>query len=297
MENLVEISRILVLVDYSEYSISACRYALNIANKANASLAIFHAFHSPAYDLLEMTGNKSTQNRLWDEVTAKLLQVEEKNLEVFLKKVFEQKEWKGFLLSNIGKIIKPGLAKDEIQKYANEYEPNLVIMGIKGKDKRDNSILGNTTEIAIKKLKYPVLAVPHNYTFAPENTVEKMLFLTEYDESDFMSIKGLMDFARLMNLSIFCLHIGSKAGKWEKLKMSGLSNYFKSTYKDIQVDCDILTFEGNILQAIDSFINNNDISIISLTTRKRNLLEKIVKPRSTNPLPYQLNIPLLVFHS
>lgn len=297
MESLVEISKILVPVDYSEYSILACRYALKIAQKTAASITVFHSFYSPAYDLISLTGNKTTQNKLWDEVTSKLMKEETKNINAFYKKITKQKEWQGFSESNIILEVKPGLAKDEIQKFANQYEPDLVIMGTRGVDKKENSILGSTTEIAIKKLKFPVIAIPEEYTFVGENNLEKILFLTDYDESDFISIKKLMGFARLMNLSIYCLHVGSKTGKWEKIKIDGLMDYFRSSYKDVEVYCEILSSGENILTAIDNYVQRNKINIISLTTRKRNLLEKVIKPDLTHRLFYNSNIPLMIFQT
>ena len=297
MENLADIKKILVPVDYSEYSLLACRYALKIAHKTNAAITIFHSFYSPAYDLISLTGNKSTQEKLRDEVTMKLMEQETNNIDSFYDTLIKQKEWKGFPASHIGKVVKPGLAKDEIQKFSDVYEPDLVIMGTRGKDKRENSILGSNTEIVIKKLKYPVIAVPEGYTFIGPNQLKKLLFLTDYDESDFMSIKKLMGFARLMNLSIYCLHVGSKNGKSEKLKMDGLKEYFRKAYEEIDVHCELLSGKDNILNAIDEYINNNTINIISLTTRKRNLLEKVIKPSHNHRLFYQSNIPFMVFHS
>ena len=297
MENSVEIKKILVPVDYSEYSMLACRYALKVAHKAHATITIFHAFYSPAYDLISLTGNKTTQSKLWDEVTEKLMAEETKNIDSFLKTVTQQSEWKKFPVHNLKKEIRPGLAKDEIQKFAEEYEPDLVIMGTRGKDKKENSFLGSITEIVIKKLKYPVIAIPEDYTFIGSGNLKKILFLTDYDESDFMSIKKLIGFAQLMNLSITCLHIGSKAGEWEKLKMEGLKDYFKKTYPEVKVQCGILSDRENILAAIDDYIRKNKINIISITTQKRNLLTKIIKPNLTRRLFYHSNIPIMVFHS
>lgn len=297
MDSLTEIKKILVPVDYSEFSLLACRYALKIAQKTKGTITLFHAFYSPAYDLISLTGNKSTQEKLWTEVTGKLMKEESKNLDKFLKILFDQKEWKGFPESDLKKEIKPGLPKDEILRFADCYIPDLVVMGTRGKDKKEKSVLGNITEIAIKKLKYPVIAVPEYYTFVGERNLKKILFLTDYDESDFMSIKKLMGFAQLMHLSIYCLHAGAKAGNQEILKMEGLKEYFKNTYQEVNVHCDIITDEDNILTAIDDYIKFNNINIISLTTRKRNLLEKIVKPSLTHKLYYSGNIPLMVFHS
>jgi nucleotide-binding universal stress UspA family protein len=295
--NLDEIKNILVPVDYSETSKLACRYALMIGYKANANIVIFHAFHSPAYDLIELTGNKSTQNKLWNEVTAKLTQVEEKKAESFLQELLKAAELDISSLSPISKIIRPGLAKDEIQKFAKEFKPDLIIMGSKGKNENKNTVLGSTADIALKKFKYPILLIPENFDVKDNHNNKNLLFLTEYDESDFMSIIEILNFARLMNLSIYCVHVGSKVGKWEKLKMSGLEEYFTNAYKDVHLKCDILTYEKDLLRAVDNFIKNNSIRILSLTMRKRNLLERIIKANQEYQLSYQTSKALLVFHS
>ena len=79
--------------------------------------------------------------------------------------------------------------------------------------------------------------------------------------------------------------------------MDGLKEYFRKTYEEIDVHCELLSGKDNILNAIDEYINNNTINIISLTTRKRNLLEKVIKPSHSHRLFYQSNIPFMVFHS
>ncbi len=297
MESLVEITKILVPVDYSEHSIQACRYALKIAVKANASIKILHSFYSPAYDLIELTGNKSTQKKLREEVTQKLITGEKEKMKEFIDLLSIHPEYQNTPAENIETVIIPGLAKEEIQLMVTKYLPHLVVMGTRGKDTKENSILGSITEFAIKKLKCPVLAVPLDYTFIGERNISNIAYLTDFDESDFLSIKKLMGFTNLFGLTIHCLHIGGKADKWEKLKMEGLRDYFRNSYETTKVECNILNPRKNTLQSIDTYVRDHKINILSLTTRKRNLFEKVFKPSLTKRLFYHSNIPLLVFHS
>ena len=297
MESLVEIERILVPVDYSEHSLQACRYALKLAKVANATVKIFHAFYSPAYDLIELTGNKSTQEKLREEVTQKLIVGEKEKLQEFIDALSRFPEYQNIPANNIETVIVPGLAKDEIQNMAAKFIPNLVVMGTRGKDAKENSILGSITEFAIKKLNCPVLAVPVDYSFVGKSNFKNIAYLTDFDESDFVSIKKLMGFTNLLGLTIHCLHIGGKADKWEKLKMEGLRDYFRNSYDTKKVECHILNLDKNTLQAIDNYVKEQKINILSLTTRRRNLFEKVFKPSLTKRLFYHSNIPLLVFHS
>ncbi|MBN1950430.1 MAG: universal stress protein [Bacteroidales bacterium] len=297
METLSEFSKILVPVDYSECSLLASRYACKLARLSGAEVLFFHAFYSPAYDLIELTGNKNTQKKLREEVTQKLLTSELPRMTEFRKKLSDYPESRNLNSDRTLSKISPGLASSEIQKQAQEYKPDLIVMGTRGKDKRQNSILGSITEIIIKKIRLPVLAVPENYTFLGPGNLNNILYLTDYDESDFISIRKLIGFASLMKLTIFCLHVGPKADKWEKMKMRGLKEYFASNYDDINVECEVMEQHANLLSSIDEYIREKEVNIISITTRKRNIIEKYFKPSITKRLFYHSNVPLLVFHS
>jgi nucleotide-binding universal stress UspA family protein len=297
MESLVEIEKILVPVDYSEHSIQACRYALKLSLKANALVKIFHAFYSPAYDLIELSGKKSTQQKLREEVTQKLITGEKEKLQEFINTLSKYPEYRKTPGEKIETVIIPGLAKEEILRIAANFMPHLVVMGTRGKDAKENSILGSITEFAINKLQCPVMAVPVDYTFIGESNIKNIAYLTDFDESDFLSIKKLMGFISNLGLTIHCLHIGGKSGKWEKIKMEGLRDYFRNSYDTTKVECHILDSDKNTLQAIDDYVKEKKINILSLTRRRRNLIEKVFKPSLTKRLFYHSNIPLLVFHS
>ncbi len=297
MEERIDIHKILVPVDYSESSVQACRYALKIASKAKAELFLFHAFYSPAFDLIELSGNKSTQKKLREEVTQKLMVNEKVTMQAFRERIVHFPEAKKISPDQLLTDIHAGEAKKEIPALCATYRPDLVVMGSHGRSDDSKSILGSITEYAIKRLPYPILSVPVHYSFVGHEKVNNILFLTDYDESDFVSIKKLMGFAHLMNMSIYCLHIGSQVEKWDELKMNGLKQYFKTTYHTVKVECDILNKTDSKINSINQYVLEKNINIISITTRKRNIIEKYLKPSLTKKLFYQTNIPLLVFHS
>jgi len=297
METVSDTRKILVPVDYSDCSALACRYGAKIAQVAKVEILIFHAFYSPAYDLIELTGNKSSQGKLREEVTQKLMVSEKAKMDEFMNSSMKHDEFKKLRPSQIATRIAPGIAKDEIRDLAEQLQPKLVIMGTHGKDKRENSILGSITEIMIKKLRLPIMAIPDQYTFIGLKNIKNLLFLTDYDESDFASIKKLMEFADPLGLTIHCLHVVSKPDNWEQMKMEGLKEYFRSSYDKISVECDVLSQKGDLLGSIDSYVKEKNINIISITTQKRSVIEKVFRPSITKRLFYHTSIPLLVFHA
>lgn len=288
---------ILVPVDYSDYSINACRYAAKIAVKSGSKLVLFHAFYSPAFDLIELTGGIQTQQNLRADVTEKLIEGETEELKKFIKSLSQLPEFKQLPETRISHELKAGIAKDEIVFYSSEINPELVVMGTRGADKKAASILGSITENTIKKLNVPVLAIPEDYKFVGEDKLQHIVYLTDFDESDFVSIQKLMKFTELFDMTIHCLHIGDLNEQWESLKMEGLKDYFNKIYKKKQVQCHILDKKPDLLQSLDKYINENNINLLSLTHRKRKLIEKIFNPSMTKKIFYHAEIPLMVFHS
>ncbi len=289
--------KILVPVDYSEYSIKACRFAAIIAKKSNKTIHLFHAFYSPAFDLIELTGGVQTQQQLRADVTEKLIEGEIKEMEKFIKNLLNYNEFSGIDETRITQEVKAGLAKDEILDVAEEVRPDIVVMGTRGTNKKSSSFLGSITETAINKIKVPVLAIPDNYLFSGDEKFNRIVYLTDFDESDFLSIKKLMDFTCMFNMSIHCIHIGPKSDKWETLKMDGLKDYFQNAYKEENVQCHILEKEPDLLHSLDKYVSENDVDIISLTARKRSLLKKVFSRSVAKKVFYHSTIPLLVFHS
>ena len=289
------IKKILVPVDYSECSNFACRYAIKLACKLDAEIRLFHAYYAPSFDLIEMSGTVQIQSQLKDEVSANLEATENETAKKFIREI------KKYIADcNLNEIpityeIKAGLAEDEIVQYSGEYIPDLVIMGTHGKDKA-KTIMGSVTESMIRKLKFPILAVPEKYSFIGEKNIKNLMYVTDFDESDFISIKKLMDLTNQLSLKIYCVHLAEDEGEWDKIKMIGLKDYFQKVYGKTEVECGWINSK-KMLTELDKQVHENNINIISITTRQRGIIDKLFKPDITKKLFYHTNIPLLVFHS
>ena len=291
-----KIQKILVPVDYSDYSKNACRYAIKIAGESKAEILLLHAYYSPAFDLIEMAGSGQTQLELRADVISNLEENEKETIENFLEEIDTYLKASHVPKNKISYKILPGIAEDTILSLSEEYEPDLVVMGTRGKDKRANSLIGSVTEVVIKKIHFPVLTVPENYTFIGLENVRNLLYLTNFDESDFISIRKLMKFTKPLKLKIFCIHISDREEKWDMVKMNGLKDYFKTAYGQTPVECGYI-INKNLLEEIDQFVREREIKIISLTTRRRNLINQLFKPSLTQKLFYNTSIPLLIFHT
>jgi nucleotide-binding universal stress UspA family protein len=290
-----KIKRILVPVDYSGCSKFACRFAIKIACKLGADVKLFHTYYSPAFDLIELAGAVQTHTQLREEVTVNLEENEKETMESFLKELKEYLTDSGMPAIVIGYDIAPGVPEDEIINFSESYDPDLVVMGTKGKSTGVGSIMGSVTAAVINRIKFPVLAIPEKYTFIGEKNVKNVLYVTDFDESDFLTLKSLMNLTDQLELDIYCVHIGDDPKSWDKVKMEGLMAYFRQAYGKTQVTYSFIN-QKNLLVDLDQLILDKNINILSLTAHRQNIVDKLFKPNITKKLFYHTSIPLLVFH-
>ncbi len=291
----LSIRKILVPVDYSECSNYACRYAAKIACKSGALIKFIHAYYTPSFDLIELSGTVQIQSQLKEDVTVNLEKAERETAENFITTFKKQITTCDPERLDISYDVLPGVPEDEIINYCHHYKPDLVIMGTHGKDKA-KTIMGSVTETVIRRLSFPVLAIPEKYSFVELENIRNLMYVTEFDESDFISIKKLMNLTNQLGLKIHCVHIGEKGGEWDRVKMDGLKEYFRNVYGKTKVVCSLI-HSKDILADINDYVQVKKINIISLTTRQRGIIDKLFKVDLTKKLFYHTNIPLLVFHS
>lgn len=287
---------ILVPVDYSECSAKAIRYAAKLILPLQARMVLFHAYYSPALALIEFTGSNYTQAQLQDSVIQDAQQKEEALMADFVEKVCHDTGPCKELKERIETLVLPGIAEESILHKINELSPDVVVMGSKGMGNKEKVFLGSVTEYIVNRSTVPVLAIPEHYTFTGIENLDKLLYITQFEESDFHSIKQLINLTSALSLKIYCLHLSDHpVGDWDRVKMDGLRAYFGSAYDRANVECAILE-SSDLLEALDSFVEKNGIKVLAITRKKKKDLVHIFKPRLTRRIFYHTNLPLLVFH-
>lgn len=289
--------KILLPVDFSDNSLNACRYALKIALTTKSGILLFHACYSPALDLIALTGGKNTRKRLTEDVGINLISQAEDEMSSFVKRIFKLPEAKGFKKTDLKKIVKLGSVKEVILSIAEEFQPDLVVMGTHGKNNSSSSFLGSITEFAIDKLHFAVLAIPAPIDYTPVD-LKSIIYLTNFDETDFQSIKKLLGLTGAIGVDIHCAHIGGGDEERKKVKLEGLVEYFKKAYDSSSIIYHLLSIDEKkkVISSIEDYINRNGIGMISLTHKQRNILNKYINPDLTKKIFYKIKIPLLVFH-
>lgn len=285
----------LVPIDFSNASLNAAFYALELASKLKARIKLIHTYNLPDVRPMSFDDTEFYAGTLSVHIT-EIREDAEKKMTVFNGNVSNYLKSKSLPDIPITYNLINGIP-DEITLFTAENEnAGLIVMGISGKEVRTFEPMGKIASRIVDKSKVPVLVIPEDIEFKGIEKVKNVLYITAFDESDFSAIGRLIKIVERINMDIYCLHIGSEEkDQWDKIKMDGLRQYFTNVYGKTNVQCDLI-FSKNMIKSLDDFIYTKNIDLLSLTTHKRNIISKLIKPGITQKILYHTKIPLLVFY-
>jgi len=296
IKKLKQVRKILVLTDFSADSENACQYALALAKKLKAEIMLFHVFYDPAI-ITEPYGTTYTYQVKMNKYTREIEDKAIAKMEKFSRRLKQQLYKEDVYNIRIVHEVKGGIVDDAIMEFTNTYKPGVVILGTKGKGAKADDIMGSIASNILIKLKVPVLAIPGNSIYQKTGDIKSVLYATDFDQSDFQAIRKLMSLIRPFELIIHCIHIASgPKSEWNKVKMNKLKKHFQQEYSEYNIVCGIIQSE-NILESLQKYVEEHKVGIISLTTIKRSLFQKLFRPSIAKQMLFHTNVPLLVFHS
>lgn len=294
-EEIKNVQRILVPIDFSDYSVNACRYAIGLAEKLNAEIKLMHVYYNPVVNSMPLTDTYYYQVNM-DEIIREIEVRAKENMENFYGDLKEKIEIDNIQGVKLDYYLARGIASDEIIAKSIDYKPDVIIIGTRGQGEKENDLIGSVASKIIEDTKVPVLVIPEDSFYQGVNTIN-LLYTTNFDESDFKAIKKLMNIMSPFDIRLYCVHVGTMEGEaWDMAKMNGLKENLFSLYPDYEIECSLIE-EKDFLIGVQNFIREKNIDIISLVTHKRNLLSKLLNPSMARKLLFHTNIPFLVFHA
>ncbi len=289
------VQRILVPIDFSDYSVNACRYAIGLAEKLNAEIKLMHVYYNPVVNSMPLTDTYYYQVNM-DEIIREIELRAKSNMEEFYADLKEKIEKDNIQGVKLDYALVRGIASEEIIAKSEEYKPDIIIIGTRGQGEKENDLIGSVTAKIIEDTKVPVLVIPEDSYYSGIATIN-IMYTTDFDESDYKALKKLMYVMSPFDIRLYCVHIGIQDTLvWDKAKMNALKEKLFSHYPDYEIECNLIE-EEDFLKGIQKFIREKNIDIISLVTHKRNLISKLLNPSVARKVLFHTNIPFLVFHS
>lgn len=283
--------RILVAVDFSDYSIKACRAAFLVARQINAKVKILHVYrvHFP----ITFPFADSPENDKED-----VLSVARRRMLDFCYEIDKRIAEKDFPSVNYSYSLREGIVEEEIENFIDEYKPFILVLGRKGLSNNKRNIMGNVTADIIEMTNVPVMVVPENSKFKDVADIKHIAFLTNFQKRDLESFDHLVDILRpYPDMKVTLLHvnvISKKGEKWKESELSEMQKYFNIKYPELNIGYKLID-SPDMIETINNFIKEESVNIVSLNTRRRNLFGRIFLPSISRKVLSESDVTLVIF--
>jgi len=288
------VDRILVPIDFSDYSLNACYFALHLSARLHAEIMLFHAFFNPMVDAMTFPDAFTYQSNMAD-IFKELEENARKEKNRFSKKMKKYIKFKSLNDIKIKTELVAGQPAEEIINAIKSFSPGIIIIGTRGHGEQANEVLGSVAAKVIDTAGTPVLLVTQDAMLKEKEKI-KVLYATNFDESDFDALESLIKILSGYNFSIDCVHFKTHEDNVEnREKLSELKKHFNVKHKKLALECHIIESE-DILSGLDGFVEEYDIDLIALTHKKRNLFYRLLNPSLAKKLLFQTKRPVFVFN-
>jgi len=281
--------KILVPVDFSDHTDITCSYALELAKAYQAELMLFHTYFDQVI-LTETTfPDTMSMNTVYnEELIHEMHSQAEENMDKLQKKITRRIRKEGIKKVKINTTVVGGDIEMELRMVCGEYHPDMVIMGARGEGRNVN-VWGRVSTYIIDHANVPVLTVPEIKQFMGFGNV---MFATDLSESNETAIQNVIELLSPFKSSIYIVHfLTCKEGEAEK--METLRSRFSEQENKGMIRFDMVDVDDDKKKALDDYVANNGIEIISFQPHKRSFFYSLFTKNITKKNLFSTNIPLL----
>jgi len=271
--------KIIVPVDFSPTSVNAAEYAGNLAIFYGAEVWLYHTFEMPVGSA---------------EVTWPVFNVNELQAAADQELDMLQAEVEGKLRSKVvfHKRAEMVPFTEGLATFCNTVQPDLVIMGLSGKDALAKLIVGSNTIKVIQESKYPVLVIPSKASFTP---VLKIGFACDYRKlEEGTPVALLKKVVKDFNASLYILNVDHNDNNVDDEVMDG-SIIAKNLFREIDPVFDSIESE-NVTEGLNQYAVQKGLDWVIVIPRKHTLLQKLFSRSHSKDLLYHTHLPVLCVH-
>jgi nucleotide-binding universal stress UspA family protein len=271
--------KIIVPVDFSAAATNAAAFAGNLAIFYGAEIWLYHAYAMPV----------GVGEIAWPLFDVKELQkAAEQELDT-LKETIQAR-----LRSKISIHTKAEMVPlvDGLEELCDVVQPDLVVMGLSGKDALTKLVVGSNTIKIIHSLKYPVLVVPPKAAFTP---VLRIGFACDYKKiEETTPVSLLKKVVKDFNAMLYVLNVDFEDKNFDIDTMDA-SFAVRNLFNDMNPVYDSIESE-NVTEGLNEYADEKSLDWIVVIPKKHTLLQKIFNRSQSKDLLYHTHLPVLCVH-
>lgn len=263
-------NKILVPVDFSDASLNALSYAVQLFGASLLEITVLHVY-----------GARSSGALLMKNIDGVLEKDSRNKMEEYMQKVREQHpdiEFKPKIINNY--------AVPAIVSLGNSGAYDFIVMGTNGASGLKEVFVGSVAGGVMSKTSAPVIVVPANHDF---RTLENIVFaVSDNPFSDPKVVEPLRKIATMHRSKVNVLHIADKkTPQMEKVL---------TVIEDLNPSVEYAFGTGDINKDLNEYVLKDLSGMVCLIRGKRGFLDNLLKESVTLKQTFNSPVPLLILH-
>lgn len=276
---------ILIPVDFSEVAKNATKYAAGLAKILQVdTILLYHAWQLPITSNPEVPSITQETAISLEESSRELLN----NFQTEVRNYVEAE-------TEVEILLEYNQIANGINELCESREITLVVMGVTGSGKFDETFIGSHAVNTARKIIPPVLIVPNGFASSP--LVDVML---SFDYKDTLGVLAVSKLRKLLNYTNAKLEVVyvDKDGKLEtdateRTLYNNKTVAFTEALGMQKIDFHIIP-KSDYVEAINTYAMEETIDMIIVVPKKKGFWESLFKASHTKQLAFNTVKPLLI---
>lgn len=274
--------KLLIPVDFSEYSNTALNYACELAKDAGHSIDLIHVFSQHSNSYANVTG----ESPLIDPRVPEAKQ----NMEDLLNEY--RTKFPGLSIEG---LFKEGNLYDEIKAVTNATAYEAVVMGTQGSSGLEAVFIGSNTYDTIMNTTTPVLAIPDSAKTYKKN---KIALLCNFKEAELTALAQAIPLFKV-DYQLILIHVNASDRAIKDID-ADFKNWINRIESELQIhDISYIIkpqtlFMGkkeSVAQGITSVLIDEQVDILLLTKSKKSVFRQWTEGNVIKKLAFNIQIP------
>ena len=271
---------ILIATDFSPVAHNAMNYGVDLAKSIGHSVTIVHVYEVPVgfadgpMVLVSLDDLRSAAEKQLQQLKSDLHHVHGKDLKVYTEAI-------------LGNVV------EELQKLAEKLDPFAIVLGATGLTGAQRVLFGSTALLAIRKLTYPVIAVPDGRVFG--HGIKKIGLACDFREVvDTTPTRFIQQFQKTFHAELHVLNVDYQNREFrydtpeQSLMLHTLLEGANPIYHFIE--------DEEVEAAINRFAEENNLDLLITIPKKHRLLEAVFQRSSTKRILKEARVPVVGVH-
>lgn len=292
---------VLVPVDFSPHSDSACKIAFKYAAMIGARVELMHAYITPSSIDARLTSidlNFDFDAPLDNEELAHSIEASaRKQMDALASKLRHKIEQGEIAPARFTTTLYDDVAEDAIAEVAKQLSPTLIVMGTRSHSRKEADTIGSVTAEVLDACRFPVFTVPEGmkiYDEYPGDLDIHVVMFANYDPHDIDAIDTFCTLFPTWHSRFTILNFPTKKLPMDATEFNKrLASFCRERYP--QLDIHVHPSSLSDLEAEFSLIEqSHDINFLVVPNKKRNAFSRLFNPGLAHRLLFEADIPLLV---